>query len=191
MKIMKEAKTIYVKNRREWRSWLQKNHKSSPGVWLIYYKKHTGKPTIPYTDAVEEAICFGWIDGQIKTMDENRYKQRYTPRTSKSRWSEINIERAKKIIKQGKMSRYGLEIFRTGTKTRETVPSSKNFSIPNYFKKALSANKKARNNFKNFSPSAKLAYVYWVNTAKTEATRQKRIKETVRRLTKNKKVGEP
>ena len=187
---MEEAKTTYAKDRKEWRLWLQKNHKSKEGIWLIYYKKHTGQTSIPYTDAVEEAICFGWIDGRIKKIDDDKYMQRYTPRTPKSLWSELNIERAKKMIKLGNMTELGFKAFSEGMKTKERVPSSKNFSVPPYFKTALIKNKKAWNNFQNFSPSAQLAYVYWVNTAKTEETRQKRIRKTIEQLARNKKFGE-
>jgi uncharacterized protein YdeI (YjbR/CyaY-like superfamily) len=181
---------IYAKNRQEWRSWLHKNSSLRKWVWLVYYKKHTGKPSIPYTDAVEEAICFGWIDGQIKKIDDDKYMQRYTPRTSKSLWSEINVERAEKMINQGMMTEFGLKVFRKGTETKERIPSSKNFSVPDYFKKSLIRNTKAWNNFVNFAPSAKLAYVHWINTAKTEDTRQKRIKTTIQQLVNNKKFGE-
>ena len=86
---MEKVETTYAKNRAEWRFWLQKNHKSKNGVWLIYYKKHTMKPSVLYAEAAEEAICFGWIDGQIKKIDDDKYMQRYTPRTSRSLWSEI------------------------------------------------------------------------------------------------------
>jgi uncharacterized protein YdeI (YjbR/CyaY-like superfamily) len=127
---MEEAQTIYAKDRKEWRSWLQKNHQSKDHIWLIYYKKHTGQTSITYTDAVEEAICFGWIDGQIKKIDDDRYMQRFTPRTSKSRWSELNIDRAEKMIKLGNMTESGLNTFNKGMKNKERVPSSKNFTIP-------------------------------------------------------------
>jgi len=187
---MEKLKTIYCKDRKEWRLWLQKNNLSEKAVWLVYYKKHTKKLSILYNDAVEEAICFGWIDGQIKKIDDDRYMQRYTPRTSKSRWSVINIERAKKMIKQGFMTQEGLRIFQNGIKNKETVPSSKKFSVPTDLKAALTKNKKALNNFQNFAPSAKLAYVYWVDIAKTNGTRQKRIRKTVELITQNKKYGE-
>ena len=101
-----------------------------------------------------------------------------------------NVERAKKMIRQGQMTGFGFNIFHEGTKAKKRVPSSKNFSVPDYFKEALAENKKAWNHFDNFAPSAKLAYVYWVNTAKTEETRQKRIKKSIQRLAKNKKFGE-
>jgi uncharacterized protein YdeI (YjbR/CyaY-like superfamily) len=101
-------KKAYCKDRSEWRSWLQKNHISEKEIWLVYYKKHTRKQSISYNDAVEEAICFGWIDGQTKKIDDERYMQRYTPRRSNSHWSTINIERANKMIKQGHMTKEGL-----------------------------------------------------------------------------------
>lgn len=175
---------------KKWRSWLQENYLCEKAVWLVYHKRHTGKPSISYNDAVEEAICFGWIDGKIKKIDGDRYMQRYTPRTSKSVWSEVNIERAKRMIKQGRMTEWGSKVLKNGTQNIERVPSSKSFSVPPYLKTALIANKKVWNNFQGFSPSAKLAYVYWVNTAKTEETRQKRIKKTIEQLTKNKKFDE-
>ncbi len=186
---MDQAKTTSARNRKEWRSWLRRNHKSGESVWLIYYKKHSGKESIPYADAVEEAICFGWIDGQVKKIDEDRYMQRYSPRTSKSRWSEINVKRANKMIRNGEMTELGLKVFREGIKNNRRVPSSKNFSVPTFFREALSKNKIAWGNFRNLPPSAKLAYVYWVSTAKKEETRQRRIKRSIQLLVKNKKLG--
>lgn len=187
---MEEIIKIFRKDRKAWRSWLQKNHKSIKEVWLIYYKKHTNKASISYSDAVEEAICFGWIDGQIKRIDDERYMQRYTPRTRKSLWSVINIERAQKMILQGRMTEFGLNIFRKGAKKKERVPSSKDFSVPRDLNVSLTKNRNAWNYFQKFSPSAKLAYVYWVNTAKTEETRQKRISKTVELIAQNIKYGE-
>jgi len=90
---MKITKTLYVTTRDEWRSWLEKNHKSEKEIWLIYYKKHTGKPRIPYDDAVEEALCFGWIDSIIKRIDEKKYAQKFSPRKQNSVWSDLNKKR--------------------------------------------------------------------------------------------------
>jgi len=185
---MTTLQRISCKNRKEWRSWLQKNH-SKKGVWLVYFKKHTKKPTVSYSDAVEEAICFGWIDGQGKKIDDEKYMQRYTPRRSKSNWSVINIARAKKMIKQKFMTDKGLRIFKSGIKRKGTVPSSKSFSVPVDFKSALAKNKKASLNFENFAPSSRLAYVYWINSAKTDETRQKRIKKSGEFIAQNKKYG--
>ncbi|MGB2982026.1 MAG: hypothetical protein WBC77_12350, partial [Candidatus Zixiibacteriota bacterium] len=102
------SKTLYVTNRDDWRAWLRKNHSSQKEVWLIYYKKHTGKPRIPYDDAVEEALCYGWIDSTIKRIDEEKYAQKFTPRSEKSNWSELNKRRAKKMIREGRMTQAGL-----------------------------------------------------------------------------------
>lgn len=106
-------------------------------------QKKTGKPTIPYNDAVEEAICFGWIDGKVKSIDAEKYSQRYTPRRSKSQWSVLNIERAKKMIKEKKMTKWGLEKYQEGLKDNKIIPTSKNFSIPTDLTKVLSENPQA------------------------------------------------
>lgn len=113
---MKLGKTLYVKNRDGWRRWLEKNHKKETEIWLIYYKKHTGKTTIPYNDAVEEALCFGWIDSIEKRVDEERYAQRFTPRKPRSQWSEMNKERVKRLIKLDKMTPAGLAVFKESLK---------------------------------------------------------------------------
>ena len=185
---MKVTKRLYVRNRGEWHAWLAKHHQSEKEIWLVYYKKHTGKPSIPYLDAVEEAICFGWIDGQIKSLDKEKYMQRFTPRTSSSNWSVINIDRAKKMIKTEKMTAWGRKVYKEGMKANRIIPSSKDFSIPLDIKKALAANKKAWPNFQKLAPSAQLAFVYWVNTAKTDKTRRERIEKTVKLSTEGKKL---
>ncbi|MBI4652096.1 YdeI/OmpD-associated family protein [Candidatus Desantisbacteria bacterium] len=185
-----QNETIYCKNRKEWREWLQINSLSKKGIWLIYYKKHTKKHSVYYDEAVEEAICFGWIDGRIKKIDDERYMQYYSPRKSKSRWSVINVGRAKMMIAQGRMTENGLKIFQNGMESKDRIPSSKSFSIPSYLKTALNKNKKAWSNFQRFAPSAKLAYVYWVTNAKTSDTRQKRIEKTIKLIEQNKKFGE-
>lgn len=105
------TKTFTPKSRKEWREWLTKNHDKTTEIWLVYYKKHTGKPTIKYEEAVEEALCFGWIDGIEKRIDEERYAQRFTPRRKNSNWSESNIARYKKLVKQGLMTKAGKKAF--------------------------------------------------------------------------------
>jgi uncharacterized protein YdeI (YjbR/CyaY-like superfamily) len=155
----------------------------------VYYKKHTGNPSIAYVDAVEEALCFGWIDEQIKSIDEERYMQRFTPRKPSSNWSVINIDRANKMIKEGKMAVWGRKVFDEGIKNNRIIPSSKDFSIPPDLKKALEGNNEAWSNFQSFAPSAQLAFVYWVSNAKTDKTRQKRIEETVKLSAEGKKLN--
>ncbi len=93
---MKPSEQLYIRNRQEWREWLEKNHSITKKVWLVYYKTHTGKPSIPYDDSVEEAICFGWIDGIIKKLDDEKFARKFMPRRKNSHWSESNKKRAKK-----------------------------------------------------------------------------------------------
>jgi uncharacterized protein YdeI (YjbR/CyaY-like superfamily) len=101
---MEITKTLYVTDRTAWRKWLQANYKKEPEIWLIYYKKHTGKPSIPYEHAVEEALCFGWIDSQEKRIDDERYVGRFTPRNPKTPYSESNKQRLRKLLAEHKIS---------------------------------------------------------------------------------------
>jgi uncharacterized protein YdeI (YjbR/CyaY-like superfamily) len=191
--ILKTSEALYVSNRNDWRRWLKSNHRSQKEVWLIYYKKHTGKPRIPYDDAVEEAICFGWIDSTVKRLDEEKYAQKFTPRNQKSKWSELNKRRAERMVKQGKMTQAGLAKFKQAGKKKgekaEEKPGSRRLIVPPDLKKALSANRKALENFNNFAPSYRRLYVAWITYAKRKETREKRIKQTVQWAAENKKPG--
>jgi len=190
---VKKDKTLYVVNRDDWRAWLKKNHNSQKEIWLIYYKKHTGKPRIPYDDAVEEALCFGWIDSTVKRIDEEKYAQKFTPRNEKSNWSELNKKRARKMIKAGRMDQAGLAKFKqAGNQKKEKskdAPPKKRLVVSPDLKKALSANKKALENFNNFAPSYRRLYIGWITAAKRPETREKRIKQTVKWSAENKKPG--
>jgi len=108
---MNITKTLYVKNRKDWRVWLEKHHATEKEIWLIFYRKNSGKPIIPYNDAVEEALCFGWIDSIEKGIDHERFAQRFTPRKPKSQWSEANKERVRRLSKEGRMTPSGLAKF--------------------------------------------------------------------------------
>src|SRR5574341_588687 len=107
--MIKTGKMLLFRSREELRSWLEKNHDKKAGIWMIYYKKHSRKESIPYDDAVEEALCYGWIDSTVKKYDEERYIQRFTPRKDKSIWSELNKRRVEKMIREGKMTDAGLQ----------------------------------------------------------------------------------
>lgn len=183
---MKITEKLYVTNRKDWRNWLKKNYRTAKEIWLIYYKKHTKKATIPYDDAVEEALCFGWIDSTVKRIDEEVYVQRYTPRRPNSILSDLNRRRIEKMIKQKKMTKAGLEKIRN-IKPENHIPRT--MPMPPDLKKALAANTKAQENFNKFSPSGRKQYIWWVTSAKREDTRKKRIKETVKRALQNKKAG--
>ena len=187
---MKATKILYVTNRDDWRAWLEKNHQTAKEVWLIYYKRHTARSTIPYDDAVEEAMCFGWIDSIIKRIDDERYARKFTPRKAKSTWSQLNIRRARKMIEEGKMTRAGLKLFREINKRGlKPEPRKKRSVLPSDLKQALANNKKAWENFENFAPGYRRLYVGWIMAAKRSETREKRIKQTVKWAAENKKPG--
>ena len=189
---MEIAETLYVTNRIDWRDWLQSNHQSKKEIWLIYYKKHTGKPRIPYDDAVEEALCFGWIDSIVKRVDDATFVQKFSPRKPRSVWSVLNKERVEKMIKAGLMTQVGMdkiEEAKNNGKWEEAYSSKKVVDIPSDLTIALRKDKVAHRNFLNFADSYKNMYINWINSAKKEETRQRRIKEVVLRSSKNMKPG--
>ncbi len=185
-------KRLYVKTSDEWKKWLTKNHDKIEEVWLIFYKKETGKPSIEYEAAVEEALCFGWIDSIIKKIDEERYVRKFTPRKDKSVWSESNKKRVKKVVKDGRMTEYGLEKIKAAKKSGkwyEDVRPDISFNMPTDFEKALKQNKKAKENFEKLSPTYRKHYIGWIATAKREKTIEKRIEEYIKMLKQVKKLG--
>ena len=190
---MKTLKTLHLTDRAKWRAWLKKHHTAENEVWLVYYKKHTGKPRIPYDDAVEEALCFGWIDSIVKRIDDETYAQKFTPRTNNSKWSDLNVRRAKKLIKDGRMTEAGLakidpEILRRKSKSK---PRSKKdrLIVPAFIRQALMATWKAWENFNNLAPSYRRHYIGWISDAKREETRRRRLKEAVALLARGEKLG--
>ncbi len=186
------ALKLYISNRKEWRKWLNENHSIAKEVWLIYYKKHTNKPRIPYDDAVEEALCFGWIDSTVKRIDDEKYCQKFTPRNLKSIWSEHNKKRVTKMIKQGKMMKPGIEkvkAAKTNGEWYKTSEAVKDFEMPSELTRLLSANKKAREFFKELSPSHKKQYIGWIASAKKVETKVKRAREALKLLKTKQKLG--
>ncbi len=187
---MKIMEMLHVTSRKEWRRWLKKNYNKKQEIWLVYYKRHTGKLRIPYDDAVEEAICFGWIDSTVKKLDGDRFIQKFTPRKSGSIWAKSNILRARKMIAAGRMTTTGLKLFneiRTGKAKRAPVRAE--ISAPPDLLKALAQNAKARDHFNNFAPSHRKMYIWWINEAKKPETRRRRIKKVVAMAVKNQKPG--
>jgi uncharacterized protein YdeI (YjbR/CyaY-like superfamily) len=183
---------LYVKTREEWRKWLEENHSSVQGIWLIYYKKPSGKPRIPYNDAVEEALCFGWIDSKIKKVNDDYYIQWFTPRRPGSRWSKLNMGRVQKLIKEGRMRPEGLSAYEEVSKKPKLIYDIRpedNIPLPDDLSEALKKNIAAHNNFINFPPSSRKLYVFWLNDAKREETRKARIAKIVERSEKNIKAG--
>jgi len=185
-------KALLFKNRKEWRSWLEKNHMKLDEVWLIHYKKSSSKKNLTHFDAVEEAICFGWIDSKLKKIDEERFILRYSPRKPRSVWSKINKENAEKMISLGKMMPVGFEKIEEAKKQGYWDTAYTNLEkerMPSDLKKALIMNKTAWNNFQHFANSYRNMYIGWVKNAKTDETRKKRISEVVKRSLNNKKPG--
>jgi uncharacterized protein YdeI (YjbR/CyaY-like superfamily) len=190
-----ELKTFYAKDRKTWRRWLEKNHAKSPGIWLVYYKKASGKPRVTYNDAVEEALCFGWIDSTAKSLDEERYMQRFTPRKPKSGWSGINKERINKIIASGLMTEAGIVKIEAAKKDGSWNSLDKIYApadqllLPAELEKAFYRNKKAKTNFDNFPVFTRRQFLYWINVAKRPETRKARVKQAVLMSAANKKPG--
>jgi uncharacterized protein YdeI (YjbR/CyaY-like superfamily) len=187
------SEAILFNNRDEWRSWLEKNHLTSREVWLIHYKKSSGKNNLNHFDAVEEALCYGWIDSKLKKIDEERFILRYSPRKTRSVWSKINKEKAEKMISSGKMTQAGFEKIEEAKKQGFWDSAYTNLvkeRLPSDLKNALMTNKKAWDNFNKFANSYRNMYVGWVKNAKTDGTRRKRIAKVVKNSLKSKKTME-
>jgi uncharacterized protein YdeI (YjbR/CyaY-like superfamily) len=180
---MKMGRPLQVKDREGWRAWLEENHAAEKEVWLVLNKKHVAGPGICYEDAVEEAICFGWIDGILKRIDDRKHVLRYSPRRRGSIWSETNKKRAQRMIEQGRMTQAGLtkvrEARENGEWDRAALREDVTF-IPSDLHAALQANGMTRTDFENLVPSLRKQYLWWIASAKTDPTRRKRIAETVR-----------
>ena len=183
---------LYVTDREQWRDWLSLNHATKAGIWLVFYKKETSRPTIDYEAAVEEALCFGWIDSIIKKIDAARYARKFTPRSDKSKWSQHNKKRANKMIKRGRMTEVGLAKIKTAKKSglwaKDPRPQI-SLEIPPEFAKALARNKKAKEFFGTLAPSYRKYYIGWIIVAKRPETKKRRIEESIALLEKGKKLG--
>jgi len=178
-------KTLYVKNRGEWRAWLHKNAKTAGDIWLVYYKKNSGKPSPAYEDTVEEALCFGWIDGKIRRIDESRCARRFTPRKPQSPWSGTNIQRARRMIAAGKMTRAALNAFRSEPR-RETpaIP----LRLPGGLQKQFKAHSDAWEHFQRFPPYYRRMTIGWVASARKPETREKRLSQLIEFSARNKRI---
>ncbi len=183
--------SFYASNRQEWRDWLAKNHATSPGVWLIYFKKESGKPRVEYADAVEEALCFGWVDSRPNKIDDQSYMQLFSPRKPKSPWSKLNKERVEKLIQQGLMTPAGLAKIELAKQNGSwnTYDGVETLAVPPDLQAALDANDTARANFEAFSPSSKKTILWWIESAKRPETRAKRVEETVTLAAQNIKAN--
>ncbi len=183
---------LFFESREEWRKWLEYHHEKSDGIWLVYYKKNTKIPTISYTEAVEEALCFGWIDSKVQTIDEFRYRQIFTPRKPRSVWSELNKQRVELMIEAGQMNPAGLVKIEAAKKNGQWEKSYNRkdpAGLPDDLKTALLQNPQAYENFNRFSKSSQNTYIYYISAAKRAETRENRIVKVVDLSSKNKKPG--
>jgi uncharacterized protein YdeI (YjbR/CyaY-like superfamily) len=173
---------IDVANREDWRKWLAQNHDKKDSIWLIFQKKHPCKRGITLEEAVEEAICFGWIDGKLRKLDEARYMLRFSPRNPKSVWSKINRERAENLIKTGRMAPIGLvtiEQAKLSGSWSSAYTNRVRDAAPADLEEALMKNESAWANFQKFANSYRNMYIGWINAAKTSETRTRRIQKVV------------
>ncbi|TDB67385.1 YdeI/OmpD-associated family protein [Arundinibacter roseus] len=187
----KEVSTFCPANRQEWREWLQKNHSVEKSIWLIYYKKTSKTPSLTWSEAVDEALCFGWIDSLARPLDNERYQQLFSPRKPKSVWSKINKEKIKKLIETGLMTQAGLNVIEIAKQNGSwtILDEVEELVIPNDLTLALAQNTNAQNYFQNLSRSDKRNLLQWVTLAKRAETRQKRIDEIVDCTSRNEKPG--
>jgi uncharacterized protein YdeI (YjbR/CyaY-like superfamily) len=181
-----ELITLQVRTRRQWRAWLAKHHASSPGVWVVFFKAHTGVTSIPYEDTVREALCFGWIDSLVKRLDDDRYALKVTPRQPTSKWSDSNRKRWRELKAAGLLTSAGLAAPPTNNTyaPRPVVPS-----LPLYIRNALKTDSRAWEFFRKLAPACRRDFVVWIHTAKRPETRDRRIRESIRLLAAGKKLG--
>lgn len=169
------------RTRDQWRLWLRKNHAKNNGIWLQLNKKHVQRG-LQYAEAVEEALCYGWIDGQLRRIDDQQHMLRFSPRRPNSVWAPSNIARVKRLIAAKKMTAAGLKLFKLAKFEKQTAPiasTPKSLSLPTDLKLALMKNRLAWKHWQTRPPSAKRIAIWWVRSAKHSETRLRRIKNIV------------
>ena len=160
------TKTFYARNRAAWRKWLEKNHAREKEIWLIFPRKASGRSRVEYDEAVEEALCFGWIDGIAKSIDETQHAQRFSPRKEKSNWTDLNRQRFARLVKEGLMTGAGLA-------RPPGAPAPKvDETLPKELAKV------------DITPGRQRLLARWINSAKQEETRKRRIKEALEHVKK-------
>jgi uncharacterized protein YdeI (YjbR/CyaY-like superfamily) len=175
----KEIEHFYPETKQHWREWLQENHISEDAVWLIHYKKNSGKPSVAWTDAVDEALCFGWIDSKAVTIDTNSYKQFYTKRKPKSTWSQVNKDKVERLIAGGKMKKAGLKCIEIAKQNGSwtILDSIDALEIPEELELAFANYDGSKEKFEALSKSKRKLMLYGLMVAKTDLTKSKRIAE--------------
>ncbi len=181
------TETLAVGTRQQWRKWLKEHHSSKREIWLVFHKRHTGMSTLSYDNAVEEALCYGWIDSLTKRLDDARYARKFTPRNSDSRWSTINQRRYADLNARGLLAVPGLK--RPPTKRSGDAPRPSVVVLPPYLERALKGAPRAWAYFQQLAPSYRRAYIDWIDSAKRQETKEKRLREAISLLAAGKKLG--
>ena len=187
---MDVGKTLYVTNRKQWRSWLSKHHRTAGDIWLVSYKKESGKPRLPYNHAVEEALCYGWIDSIAKPRNKESWVQRFTPRRERSRLSETNKERVHRLIRAGKMTRFGLERIRHEMERSAKRPKLKKFVLPPDLLKLIKSESAVWKNFTKFSKTYQHIRIAWIDGSRNRPDMfEQRLRYFLKMTAQNKKFG--
>lgn len=183
----KEIQTFYPKSRQDWREWLQVNHDKKQSVWLIYYKKKSNIPAVTYIEAVDEALCFGWIDSKSKPIDEHKFMQFFSRRKEKSIWSKINKDKIERLTNEGLMTKAGFEIVEKAKQNGSwtILDEAEALIIPIDLEKEFETRPNAKQYFLSLSRSDKRNILQWLTLAKRQETRQKRITEIVELANQN------
>jgi uncharacterized protein YdeI (YjbR/CyaY-like superfamily) len=184
------VKTFVAQTSDQWRKWLDEHHDSESEVWLIFHKQHTGVASISYPDALDEALCFGWVDSLVKRLDDSRYARKFTPRKATSQWSNINRKRYAALKTSGRLKPSGIERAPTD---RGYGPRPQRYQmpamVPGYIQAALRKHPTARRYFEGLAPSHRRRYLGWIESAKREETKARRLQEAIRHLTAGKPLG--
>jgi uncharacterized protein YdeI (YjbR/CyaY-like superfamily) len=186
----KDELNLAFQAQKDWRRWLAKNHSTSNGIWLRFFKKGSGVKSVNYAEALDEALCYGWIDGQLKKYDETSYLQKFTPRRPKSIWAKRNRDHTARLISQGKMTPAGLkeiEAAKTDGRWEQAYDSPSAMQMPQDFLKELSKDKKAKSLFESLNKANTYAILWRLQTAKKPETREKRMKTILEMLKQGKK----
>lgn len=189
---MKVVKTMQFASGAAWRDWLEANHSSEKELWLILYKSRAAHKGLYYREALEEALCFGWIDGTLRRIDDETHMVRFSPRKSRSIWSKANRARAEKLMAQGRMMEAGLAAIEQAKANGEWYrewSDDKGPIVPADLMEALKSNKVAQKNWESFPPSLKQQFAYWITGAKRDDTRNNRIRKTVEMAERNERPG--
>jgi uncharacterized protein YdeI (YjbR/CyaY-like superfamily) len=184
----KSIATLDVRTRAAWHAWLKKNHRSATEIWLVFHKKRAGTPSLDYEDSVEEALCFGWVDSLVRRLDDDRYARKFTPRRPGSAWSPTNRRRYASLRKRGLLEDAG-RANSPGANAAMARPRRLWATLPKYIEQALKANGAAWRHFEQLAPSYRRQYIGWIDSAKRDETKQRRLREAVGLLAKGEKLG--